>query len=93
MSDYYDLPFNGLLDWNNFSVILKEKDVPNLERIVKGIPEEKYKKMHQNLLQVSKHFKWNSPPVKYDLFHMVMYELWLRHNTNKYDLFQIVDMD
>ncbi|KAJ9705634.1 hypothetical protein PVL29_003619 [Vitis rotundifolia] len=33
---------------------------------------------------VQKHFQWNTPPVKYDAFHMVMYELWLRHHVIKY---------
>lgn len=84
LSDYYDFPFNDVLDWNNFSVILKEEHVPNLEKILKGIPEENYKKMHQNLLQVRKHFQWNSLPVKYDLFRMIMYELWLRRHIIKY---------
>lgn len=54
LHDYYDFPFNDVLDWNNFSVILKEEHVPDLEKILKGIPEENYKKMHQNLLQVDK---------------------------------------
>jgi len=56
LHDYYDFPFNDVLDWNNFSVILKEEHVPDLEKILKGIPEENYKKMHQNLLQVDKNF-------------------------------------
>lgn len=34
--------------------------------------------------QVQKHFQWNTPPIKYDAFHMVMYELWLRHHVIKY---------
>ncbi|KAI5582789.1 hypothetical protein BDE02_07G108700 [Populus trichocarpa] len=84
LHDYYDFPFNDVLDWNNFSVILKEEHVPDLEKILKGIPEENYKKMHQNLLQVRKHFQWNSLPVKYDLFRMIMYELWLRRHIIKY---------
>ncbi|CAK7355310.1 unnamed protein product [Dovyalis caffra] len=83
LSDYYDLPFNDILDWNNFSVIIKEDNVPSLEKILEGIPEDKYKKMLQNVLQVRKHFNWNSPPVKYGAFHMVMYELWLRRHTIK----------
>lgn len=36
------------------------------------------------LLQIQKHFQWNTPPVKYDAFHMVMYDLWLRHYLIKY---------
>ncbi|KAJ6741077.1 hypothetical protein OIU79_001078, partial [Salix purpurea] len=92
LSDYYDLPFNDVLDWNNFSVILKEEHAPNLEKILKEIPEENYKKMHQNLLQVRKHFQWNPLPVKYDLFRMVMYELWLRRHIIKYDEYDELHM-
>jgi len=56
MSDYYDLPFNDILDWDKFSVILKEDDVLELERILKSIPEGKYEKMHQNVLKVDMNF-------------------------------------
>ncbi|KAG2240557.1 hypothetical protein Bca52824_090699 [Brassica carinata] len=52
LSDYYDLPFNDILNWRKFAV--------------------------------QKHFQWNSPPVKFDAFHMIMYELWLRHHVIKY---------
>nr|TKR68900.1 hypothetical protein D5086_0000308400 [Populus alba] len=84
MSDYYDLPFNDILDWDKFSVILKEDDVLELEKILKSIPEGKYEKMHQNVLKVRKHFKWHSPPAKYDEFHLVMYELWKRRHIIRY---------
>ncbi|CAK7355330.1 unnamed protein product [Dovyalis caffra] len=33
---------------------------------------------------VQKHFEWNLTPVRLDAFHMVMYELWLRHHVTKY---------
>ncbi|XP_061955991.1 probable glycosyltransferase At5g20260 [Populus nigra] len=84
MSDYYDLPFNDILDWDKFSVILKEDDVLELEKILKSIPEGKYEKMHQNVLKVRKHFKWHSPPAKYDEFHLVMHELWKRRHVIRY---------
>ncbi|KAJ6358765.1 hypothetical protein OIU76_000482 [Salix suchowensis] len=84
MSDYYDLPFNDILDWDEFSVILKEDDVHELEKILKSIPEGKYEKMHQNVLQVRKYFKWHSPPDKYDEFHLVMLELWKRRHVIRY---------
>lgn len=56
VSDYYDLPFNDILDWDKFSVILKEDDVLELEKILKSIPEGKYEKMHQNVLKVDMNF-------------------------------------
>lgn len=36
--------------------------------------------------QVQKHFQWNSPATSHDAFHMIMYELWLRHHVVKYQL-------
>ncbi|XVE93605.1 hypothetical protein REPUB_Repub01dG0208700 [Reevesia pubescens] len=34
--------------------------------------------------QVQRHLRWNSPPIKYDAFHMVMYQLWLRRHVSNY---------
>ncbi|KAJ6304730.1 hypothetical protein OIU78_020325 [Salix suchowensis] len=82
LSNYYDLPFNDILDWHKFSVVLKEQDVYRLKQILKDIPDNKLVSLHKNV--VKKHFQWNSPPVKYDAFHMVMYDLWLRHHVIKY---------
>ncbi|KAL0431826.1 UNVERIFIED_CONTAM: putative glycosyltransferase [Sesamum radiatum] len=84
LSNYYDLPFNDILNWHKFSVILKEKDVYQLKEILKKITQEEFATLHNNLVKVQKHFQWNSPPVKHDAFHMVMYELWLRHHVIKY---------
>ncbi|XP_071707319.1 probable glycosyltransferase At5g03795 [Rutidosis leptorrhynchoides] len=84
LSNYYDLPFNDILDWGKFSVILKEKDVYDLKQILKDISNEQFVTLHNNLVKVQKHFQWNSPPIPYDAFHMVMYDLWLRHSVIKY---------
>lgn len=84
LSNYYDLPFNDILDWRKFSVVLKESDVYQLKQILKDIPDEQFLAFHSNLVTVQKHFQWNSPPIKYDAFHMVMYDLWLRHHVIKY---------
>ncbi|KAM7523836.1 hypothetical protein LguiA_013738 [Lonicera macranthoides] len=81
LSNYYDLPFNDILDWRKFAVIVKEKDVYQLKQILKGISNSEFVALHNNLVKVQKHFQWNSPPVKYDAFHMVMYDLWLRRHV------------
>ena len=52
MSDFHDLPFNDILDWRKFSVILKETDVPQLKEILKGISDKQFKSLHQNLVKV-----------------------------------------
>ncbi|XP_020221896.1 probable glycosyltransferase At5g03795 [Cajanus cajan] len=84
MSNYYDLPFNDILDWRKFSVILKETDVYLLKDILKSISEKHFMTLNQNLVKIQKHFKWNTPPVRLDAFHMVMYELWLRRHLIMY---------
>nr|TKR78510.1 hypothetical protein D5086_0000280750 [Populus alba] len=84
MSDYFDLPFNDILDWKKFSVILKESDVDGLKRILLNIPDQDYKVLQTNTVMVQDHFQWNLPPVRLDAFHMVMYELWLRRYVTKY---------
>lgn len=52
LSNYYDLPFNDILDWKKFSVILKESDVYQLKPILKDIPDEKFLALHRNLVKV-----------------------------------------
>ncbi|KAK7246702.1 hypothetical protein RIF29_41572 [Crotalaria pallida] len=84
MSNYYDLPFNDILDWRTFSVILKETDVYQLKGIVGAISEKHFMMLNQNLVKVQRHFVWNTPPVRLDAFHMVMYELWLRRHAIRY---------
>lgn len=53
LSDYYDLPFNDILDWNKFAVILREKDVYDLKQILKNITQEEFVTLHNNLVKVS----------------------------------------
>ncbi|XP_078428881.1 exostosin family protein isoform X2 [Wolffia australiana] len=84
LSNFYDLPFNDILNWHKFSIILKESDVYDLKHILKSVTDAKFTALHQNLVQVQNHFEWHSPPVAHDAFHMVMYELWIRRHVIKY---------
>jgi len=52
MSNYYDLPFNDVLDWRKFSVILKETDVYLLKDILRSISEKHFMILNQNLVKV-----------------------------------------
>ncbi|CAN1288442.1 Probable glycosyltransferase At5g03795 [Linum perenne] len=61
-----------------------EKDVYNLKQILKDIPHEQFVELNRNVAKVQKHFQWNTPPIKYDAFHMVMYDLWLRRHAIRY---------
>eukprot|EP00245_Coleochaete_scutata_P006807 TRINITY_DN21590_c0_g1_i1.p1 TRINITY_DN21590_c0_g1~~TRINITY_DN21590_c0_g1_i1.p1 ORF type:complete len:560 (+),score=107.40 TRINITY_DN21590_c0_g1_i1:69-1748(+) len=73
------LPFSDVIDWAKFSVIIYYKQIPQLSDILQNIPRKQYIKMHYRLGQVRKHLIINTPPKKYDVFHMVLHSLWLRH--------------
>ncbi|KAL2900856.1 hypothetical protein RDABS01_025938 [Bienertia sinuspersici] len=81
LADHYDLPFMDILDWNSFSVVITNSDIPNLKNILQSISFQRYKILQANVLKVRKHFQWNKSPLDYDTFYMVMYELWIRRTS------------
>ncbi|XP_059446439.1 probable glycosyltransferase At3g07620 [Corylus avellana] len=76
-TNYLDFPFSVIIDWTRFSIVVNEVDVSRLKNILNGIGEAQFSIMQDNLRKVQKNFQWNSPPLRYDAFHMVMYDLWL----------------
>lgn len=76
ISDNFVPPFFEVLNWDAFSVIIAEKDIPNLKNILLSIPEQKYLDMQLNVRKVQKHFLWHANPMKYDLFHMTLHSIW-----------------
>lgn len=87
IANYYDLPFANVLNWNSFSVTVTTSDIPLLKKILKGIIcSNEYLMLQRNVLKVRTHFQWHSPPLDFDAFYMVMYELWLRRSSIKISL-------
>lgn len=78
ISQNYVLPFSDVLDWDSFSVQVSVSEIPNLKRILLGISEDKYKKLHENVKKVQRHFLVNNPAKRYDVYHMILHSLWLR---------------
>ncbi|CAK9162718.1 unnamed protein product [Ilex paraguariensis] len=78
ISDYYDLPFANVLDWNKFSVIISPGDIAFLKNKLLSISRKAYLNMYQNLCIVRRHFRWHTTPKSYDAFYMTAYQLWLR---------------
>lgn len=78
ISDHYVPPFSDVLNWKAFSVEVPVKEIPNLKRILMGISQSQYIRMQRRGIQVRKHFEVNSPPRRYDVFHMILHSLWLR---------------
>ncbi|CAK8542849.1 unnamed protein product [Lathyrus sativus] len=82
VADYYDLPFVDVLNWKSFSVVVTALDIPFLKKILKGVVSSgEYLKLKRNVLKVREQFQWHSPPLDFDVFYMVMYELWLRRSS------------
>lgn len=76
ISDNFVPPFFEVLDWGAFSLIIAEKDIPNLKDILLSIPDEKYLEMQLGVRKVQKHFLWHAKPLKYDLFYMTLHSIW-----------------
>ncbi|XP_008787956.2 probable glycosyltransferase At5g03795 [Phoenix dactylifera] len=76
IADNFVLPFDEVLDWSTFSVVIAEKDIPNLKDILLKIPLRRYITMQMNVKKLQKHFLWHAKPVKYDIFHMILHSVW-----------------
>ncbi|KAH7534092.1 hypothetical protein FEM48_Zijuj04G0200600 [Ziziphus jujuba var. spinosa] len=85
ISDGYVPPFSDVLKWKSFSVMVKVKDIPNIKNILMGISQRQYLRLHRRLKQVQRHFVVNSPPKRYDVFHMILHSVWLRRLNIRID--------
>lgn len=81
IANHYDLPFQDILNWKSFSLVVATLDIPLLKKILQDATDDEYLKLRENVLKVREHFQWHLPPVDYDAFYMVMYELWIRRSS------------
>ncbi|KAL8526917.1 hypothetical protein ACS0TY_015968 [Phlomoides rotata] len=81
IANHYDLPFQDILNWKSFSIVVATLDIPLLKKILEAVSIEDYLILQNNVLKVRKHFQWNLSPVDHDAFYFVMYELWLRRSS------------
>ena len=77
ISDNFVPPFFEVLKWEEFSVEVKEEDIPRLKEILRSISRRKYSALQEAVMQVQKHFLWHNRPQRYDAFHMTLHSVWL----------------
>lgn len=80
----YDLPFQDVLNWREFCVMVGTEEVADVKSVLTSMAPAKYATMQYLGLQASKHMEWNNPPAAYDAFHMTLFELWMRRYSVKY---------
>lgn len=83
-SPFFDLPFQDVLNWKEFLVIVNMRQARELKQLLQSIPEARSQKMKSLAKEASKHLKWHSTPRPYDAFYSLMYQLWLRRHTIRY---------
>ncbi|XP_072964879.1 probable glycosyltransferase At5g03795 [Typha angustifolia] len=76
IADNFVLPFDDVLNWGAFSVVVLEKDIPKLKEILLGISPGQYVTMQMNVKRLQRHFLWHAKPEKYDIFHMILHNIW-----------------
>ncbi|EYU18173.1 hypothetical protein MIMGU_mgv1a009927mg [Erythranthe guttata] len=83
IANHYDLPFQDIINWNSFSIVIATLDIPLLKKILQGTSFDEFSILRDNVLKARVHFQWHLSPVDYDAFYMVMYELWLRRSSTR----------
>lgn len=78
IADEFVLPFSDILNWESFSLHVRESDIPNLKTILQNVTMERHAAMQERVSRVQRHFLLHQPPEKYDVFHMILHSVWLR---------------
>lgn len=84
ISDHYHLPLQGVVHWEEFSLIISESQISSLKDVLIRVSIAKHRSLQDKLRMVQRHFIWNEIPKPYDAFYSVMFELWQRRDVVRY---------
>ncbi|XP_058099413.1 probable glycosyltransferase At5g03795 [Magnolia sinica] len=79
-----DLPFGDVLRWTEIAVFVGMRGGGKaVKHVLERTCGETYETMKELGKMASVHFMWNSSD-RYDAFHTLMYQLWMRRHTVRY---------
>jgi len=81
-----DMPFMDVLRWREMAVFVRS--VGGVTRALGDTWRERHERMRKLGVAASTHFQWNQPPLPFDAFNTIMYQLWLRRHTVRYAMVQ-----
>ncbi|KAG1339252.1 Exostosin-like [Cocos nucifera] len=80
-----DLPFSDVLRWTDMALFVGlHGGAGEVRRAMNRTCGETYEQMRAAGGKASIHFNWSTGPRPFDLFHTVIYQLWLRRHTIRY---------
>ncbi|TKY56792.1 glycosyltransferase protein [Spatholobus suberectus] len=77
-----DMPFMDVLRWREMAVFVRS--VRGVKRVLGDTWRERHEQMRGLGVGASMHLQWNQPPLPFDAFNSIMYQLWLRRHTVRY---------
>ncbi|XP_057781189.1 probable glycosyltransferase At5g03795 isoform X2 [Salvia miltiorrhiza] len=54
IANHYDLPFQDILNWKSFSIIVATLDIPLLKKILKAVSVQEYSILRNNVLKITR---------------------------------------
>ncbi|XP_027333913.1 probable glycosyltransferase At5g03795 [Abrus precatorius] len=81
-----DMPFMDVLRWGDIAVFVRSGE--GVTRVLGDTWRVRHERIKGLGVVASKHFQWNHPPLPFDAFNTIMYQLWLRRHTVRYATMQ-----
>ncbi|PSC74977.1 exostosin-like glycosyltransferase [Micractinium conductrix] len=60
IQDHVFVPYQDILSYEDFSIRLSNDDLPHIREILKGVSEEQYRQLLDNVLKVAAAFSWDA---------------------------------
>ncbi|KAL3700100.1 hypothetical protein R1sor_018122 [Riccia sorocarpa] len=68
----YDLPFQDVLNWDQFTVIVSSRKLSKLKSYLQHLSQDQYQRKKILAMDASRHLEWHDPPKDQDAFYMTI---------------------